>query len=148
VSIQIKLVRDTDDLLAICAQMQPANWAADNEMTSYQPQKLRAFLERGGLLLLAWKGERIAGAALGYELPHPDGEDALYVHELDTHPDFRRQGIATMLMQELFKIAKERGLSEVWLDADADNAAANGLYKKLGPSGADPGTTYYYSIKP
>jgi ribosomal protein S18 acetylase RimI-like enzyme len=84
---------------------------------------------------------------LCYELPHPDGEDMLYVHELDTHPDFRRQGVGQALMQELFKIAKERGLSEVWLGADDDNQAANALYRKLGPSEEGSTTTYSYTVE-
>jgi len=134
------------DLAAICAQMQPDQWAADNEMTSYQPEALRKFLDKGGILMLAYEGDRIAGAALCYEISHPDGEDTLYVHELDTHPDFRRRGVGTQLMNELFKLAKERSYTEVWLGADQDNQAANALYRRLKPSEIDPSITYTYKV--
>jgi ribosomal protein S18 acetylase RimI-like enzyme len=146
-SIKVLRIAADDDLDAVCAHMQPGKWGTDNEMTSYKPESLGRFLERGGLLLVALDNAKIAGAALCYKLPHPDGDDTLYVHELDTHPDFRRQGVATALMRELFKIAKERGLSEVWLGADDDNEAANALYRKLDPSDVDRTITYTYKVK-
>jgi ribosomal protein S18 acetylase RimI-like enzyme len=145
--MNIRVVKVTDDLAAICAQMQPNSWAKDNEMTSYKPEYLKEYLEQNGMLLLAYEGDKIAGAALCYYLPHPDGEATLYIHELDTHPDFRQQGVATQLMQEAFRLAKEMDLDEVWIGADDDNPTANALYKKLGPSEADPGTTYSYEVK-
>ncbi len=88
----------SDDLAAICGQMQPNAWAADNEITSYRPDLLKKFLDGGGILVLAQVGDKIAGAALFYALPHPAGEHSLYVHELDTHPDYRRQGVASQIM--------------------------------------------------
>jgi ribosomal protein S18 acetylase RimI-like enzyme len=127
--------------------MQPDSWAADNEMSSYQPEHMRRFLERGGLFVTVMDEEKIAGAALCYELPHPDGDDTLYVHELDTHPAYRRQGVGTMLMEEVFRIAKERGLAEVWLATETDNDAANGLYRKLQPWEVEQSVTYTYKVE-
>lgn len=132
--------------------MQPGEWGRDNEMTSYQPEKLRIFLESGGILILAkdvdpstGSGQgKIAGAALCYVLPHPAGEDSLYVHELDTHPDYRRQGVATQLMQKAMEIAKEKGCIEVWLGTETDNDAANAFYKTLKPYEIEPSVIYAY----
>ncbi len=130
---------------AICAQMQPDTWGKDNEMTAYEPALLRSFLEAGNYLVLAYEGDRIAGAATAYPLPHPSaGGSSLYVHEVDTHPDFRQRGVATKLMGELFAIAKEQGLSEVWLGADDGNEPAHALYKGLHPYEADHCTIYAY----
>lgn len=144
--IHVCRVKTDDNLKAICAQMQPDNWAADNEMTAYEPERLKAFLEAGSYLVLAYKGERIAGAAIAHKLVHPAGDgDSLYVHELDTHPDYRRQGVATMLMEEIFKIAKEQDMPEVWLATETDNNAANSLYKKLKPSEVQTSITYTYN---
>jgi ribosomal protein S18 acetylase RimI-like enzyme len=142
----LKKVLVGDDLAAICAQMQPGKWAPDNEMTSYQPESLKRFLDKGGILLLAYEDEIIAGAALCYELPHPAGEDSLYVHELDTHPDFRRRGIATQLMNEVRRIAVERNLTEVWVGTETDNNAANALYRNLGPDESEQCVIYSYKI--
>ncbi len=136
-----------DDLAAICVQMQPGNWATDNEMTAYEPGLLKAFLGKGNYLVLVLDGDKIAGAATAYPLPHPAADgSSLYVHEVDTHPNYRRQGVATMLMQEMFKIAKEQGLYEVWVGADKGNKPAHNLYKKLNPYEQDPCMIYAYKL--
>jgi ribosomal protein S18 acetylase RimI-like enzyme len=144
-SFELKLVNIRDDLDMVCAQMQPGLWGKDNEMTSYQPVHLKKFLENDqNLLLLAYDSDRIAGAALCYILPHPAGDHSLYVHELDTHPDYRRQGVATKLMQELFKIAKDRRLKEVWVGTETTNGVADAFYKSLMPYEIEPSIIYSY----
>jgi ribosomal protein S18 acetylase RimI-like enzyme len=125
--------------------MQPRLWGNDNEMTSYQPEQLKKYLENDqNLLLLAYEGEKIAGAALCYILPHPAGDHSLYVHELDTHLNYRRQGVATKLMQELFTIAKQRKLKEVWVGTETTNKIADAFYKSLMPYEIEPSIIYSY----
>src|SRR5690348_9167879 len=133
-----------DDLVALCAIMQPEHWAVDNQMTSYQPAFLQKFLESGGILLLAKVGEQVVGAAIAYRMPHPDGEHALYVHELDTHPDFRRQGIATDMMRALQALAHKEHFAEVWVGAEASDKAANAVYRSLHPDDEEAATLYFY----
>ena len=142
----LKLVNSQDDLKATCAQMQPDTWGKDNEITSYQPENLKTFLEKGGILLLAYDGDKVAGAALCYEMPHPAGDHSLYVHELDTHPDYRRQGVATALMQELMRIGKDRGLTELWVGTETTNTGADAFYKSLKPYEIEPSFIYAYKL--
>lgn len=145
--LQIRSVNSDDDLQVICDQMQPDTWGKDNEMTAYEPELLRDFLEKSNYLVLVYEGDKIIGAATAYPLPHPSkGGNSLYVHELDTHPDFRQRGVGTMLMQEMLNIAKEQGLAEVWLGADDGNEPAHALYKSLHPYEEDPCTVYAYKI--
>lgn len=144
----IRVTTQADDLSAICAQITPEKWGKDNEMTRYDETALREFLKDDkNILILAWDGDNISGAALAYELPHPSsGESSIYVHELDTHPNYRRQGVATRLMKAVFNEAKKRGLSEVWIAADHDNETANTFYKSLKPTEIDPSVTYSYKV--
>ena len=141
----IQNVTMADDLSAICSQMQPGLWAEDNQMTSYKPKLLKQFLEAGNILLLAKDGDKIAGAVIAHKLLHPAGVSSLYVHELDTHPDYRRQGVATMLMNKCKEIAQSEGLTEVWLGTETDNAAANAFYKTLNPYEIEPSVIYAYN---
>lgn len=136
-----------NELVLICKQMQPDEWATDNEMTSYQPHKLKLFLEGGGLLLLAKDVDKIAGVVLGYALPHPAGEDSLYIHELDTHPDYRRQGVASQLMKKMQVIAKEKGLREVWVGTEATNKSADAFYRSLDPTEIEASIIYSYKVE-
>lgn len=145
--IDLKATSKNDDLDYTCSQISADQWAADNEMTDYDEPALRSFLEDDkNILLIAWDEKKIAGMALCYEMPHPEGKNYLYVHELDTHPDYRRQGVATLLMKELMSIAKQRDCSELWLGADQDNPAANEFYKSLNPTEIEPTITYSYKV--
>lgn len=143
----VKLITQSDDLQAICKQMQPDNWAADNEMTSYTVEGLKNFLkDPTNILLLAYDDHLVAGVALAYEMTHPVGVNYLYLHELDTHPDYRRKGIGTLLMNELRSIGKARGCKEMWLEVDDDNPGAQKLYDSLSPTDIEKTITYSYNL--
>ncbi len=60
-----------------------------------------------------------------------------------THPDFRRRGLASMLMAQWQAIAHERGAKRAFLEVADDNAAAIALYRSAGydSCGSRPG--YY-----
>jgi len=45
--------------------------------------------------MLAKDGDNIAGVTVAHILPDPSGKDMLLVFSLDTHPGYRRQGVAT-----------------------------------------------------
>lgn len=138
-------VKREDDLEAICAQIQPDLWGKDNEMTSYSPDSLRKYLENDdNVLLLAYDDEKIAGIALCYILRHPAGDDSLYVHELDTHPDYRRRGVSTELMTHLMEKAKGGGLKELWVSTETTNTIADAFYRKLNPYEIEPSFVYAY----
>jgi ribosomal protein S18 acetylase RimI-like enzyme len=145
--LQLQEVDPSNNLRLICAQMQPEKWGADNEMDSYEPEKLRVFLKAGGILLLAKDDDNIAGVIVAHILPDPAGKDMLFVFSLDTHPNYRRQGVATMLMNKCKEIAKEKGLSEVWIIANSDNEPANSFYRSLNPDEAESSVMYAYKVK-
>jgi hypothetical protein len=67
----------------LCANAAGSWVAAGNQMTSYQPDHLRRVMEPGSILILAREDDQITSADLAYVLPHPAGDDDLYVHELD-----------------------------------------------------------------
>ena len=59
---------------------------------------------------------------------NPSGNKA-YIMNMYTKPDYRRQGIAFETLQLLVKDAKERGISEISLEA---TEAGKPLYEKFG----------------
>jgi len=56
----------------------------------------------------------------------------LNIHDFFVHPDFRGNGLANNLMQELVSISKERKYGKITLEVREDNFVAQGLYKSLG----------------
>lgn len=59
-------------------------------------------------------------------------EDELHVNNIATHPDYRRQGVARALLDEVMGAARRRGIGYVLLEVRASNEAAQSLYLGLG----------------
>jgi GNAT superfamily N-acetyltransferase len=55
-----------------------------------------------------------------------------YLDTLVIDPNFRRQGIASALIQHAAEVAKELGYERMGLNCETDNVPAYNLYQKLG----------------
>jgi len=59
--------------------------------------------------------------------------DAVFViHRLSVHPDYQGQGIGYQLCKFAEKVAREKEMKSIRLDAYAGNPGSNHLYQKLG----------------
>ena len=54
------------------------------------------------------------------------------VHGMRTAPDARRQGLAAAILAELAGEARSRGLANLFLQVEHNNAAAQSVYRRLG----------------
>jgi aminoglycoside 3-N-acetyltransferase I len=82
------------------------------------------------IFVAAFDGDEPVGFTFGYLLPRRHGEPSmLFVYELDVAEAYRRQGVATRLMEELFAHA---GGVDAFVLTEPDNEAANATYAKLG----------------
>lgn len=79
------------------------------------------------LPLVAYRGDACVGTALAAF----DG-DLVGLFDVSTHPDFRRRGIATALMNRLMACAAEHGATQAYLQVESGNVAARSLYARLG----------------
>ena len=70
--------------------------------------------------------------------------DECYITNIAVHPEFRKSGVGSMLMEELLKEARRRGITAVTLEVRKSNETAKALYRKYG---FEPGGTRkaYYS---
>lgn len=83
------------------------------------------------LCLAGLVGGKVVGGLTAYELPAlGKAKNDIYLYDLAVLPEFRRQGIARALIEELLKQARERGVDSVWVqaDTDEDDAPAIALY--------------------
>lgn len=62
------------------------------------------------------------------EVPHAIG----YVKRVVVHPDFRKQGLARLLMEHIINFARERKLDALELHVWEENIPAIRLYESLG----------------
>ena len=73
------------------------------------------------------------GGLAAYILPKfEQARSEIYIYDLAVHEQHRRQGVATALITELRRLAVERGVYQIYVQADHDDDAAIALYTKLG----------------
>lgn len=113
--------------------------AAFEEIDTYSAQRPdAAYL--GNLLgsddfvaLVAMQESGIVGGLVAYELrKFEQRRSEFYIYDLAVDFVYRRQGIATALIEALKPIAIARGGSMMYVQADPVDAAAVALYAKLG----------------
>ena len=85
------------------------------------------------IVLVALVETRVAGGLVAYELRKFERQRSeIYIYDLAVAEPYRRRGIASALLQELCRIAAERGASWVFVQADYVDEPAISLYTKFG----------------
>lgn len=81
----------------------------------------------------AFSGGRVIGGATAYVLPKfEQARSEMYIYDLAVDEGHRRQGVATAVIGELRKLAAERGVYVIFVQADHGDEPAIALYTKLG----------------
>jgi aminoglycoside 3-N-acetyltransferase I len=108
----------------------PATYGAEPPSDIY----LEALLaEEHVVALVALLGQEVVGGLVAYELDKFERmRRELYIYDLAVAELYRRQGIATALIQLLREIAVRRGAWVVYVQADYGDGPAIALYEKLG----------------
>jgi aminoglycoside 3-N-acetyltransferase I len=85
------------------------------------------------IAIAAHSGSAIVGGLAGYVLPKfEQARSELYIYDLAVDAAHRRQGCATALIEELKRVALQRGIYVIFVQADHGDDAAVALYTKLG----------------
>ncbi|MEM1051600.1 MAG: GNAT family N-acetyltransferase [Pseudomonadota bacterium] len=92
--------------------------------------RLTAYLAQpvNWLCVAVYKG-LVIGMAMAVVHNHPDKPTELFLDEIGTGDDWRRNGIARFMIQAVFERADAEGIEQIWLGTEPDNEAANGLYQ-------------------
>ena len=110
----------------------------DEVHTYIDAQPGNAYLEDllGGesfIAVVALKGETVIGGLAAYELKKFEQERSeIYIYDLAVDEGYRRQGVATGLIEHLKGIAIRRGAYVIFVQADYSDEPAIALYTKLG----------------
>ena len=85
------------------------------------------------IALAATDGDDVVGGLAAYVLKKFEQERAeIYIYDLAVLDGYRRQGIATGLINKLREIARERGAYVIFVQADVGDDPAIKLYESLG----------------
>jgi aminoglycoside 3-N-acetyltransferase I len=83
--------------------------------------------------LAAFRSGEVIGGLAGYVLPKfEQARSELYIYDLAVAEDCRRQGVATAMIGSLARLAAERGIYVIFVQADQGDEPAIALYSKLG----------------
>lgn len=100
------------------------------------------------IALLAEAGGQPVGALAGYELAKfEQARSEIYIYDLAVAESHRRLGVATALIDELRRIARERGAWTIFVQADIvpEDEPARALYRKLA---SEEITALHFDIAP
>lgn len=87
----------------------------------------------------------IDGAIVANLFIVPYGNKVSYLFRLVVKKDFRKQGIASGLIEKANKIAKQRKVSEVGLYVDSNDKELQGFYKRRGFNISEKSYNYMWS---
>ena len=83
-------------------------------------------MREDALLYAAREGEQLIGFT-GLLMAPPEAD----ILDVTVQPEFRRQGVASTLLETLFENAKTRGVDTIFLEVRAGNEPAKALYRKM-----------------
>ena len=148
----VSVVQRKDDLTQLVQEINPAAWDEGNEIATYHVNALAAYLERQDTVFVVChfvvgQSKTLYGmASARLEVKPYDNSKWLYVDEVDVCADQRQKGAGKALMRKLIEIARNNGCEEVWLGTEADNLAANALYRSLDPDDVASVIGYTYEL--
>ena len=110
---------DLDEVMAIERTAFPFPWSA-----GFFRQELQVACARS---ILAEADGKIIGYVLFWLLP-----GAVDIHNIAVHADFRRKGIARLLLRKVLDDAERQAIARVMLEVRRSNVPAQRLYEAMG----------------
>lgn len=98
------------------------------------PEYMSRFLsDKRNYLIVGLEGSLVVGFLLGCKMARLETDrPMMYIQDLATHPDYRRQGIGRAMVEEFKAICREKNALKMWLVTDRSNEPAKALYTAAG----------------
>lgn len=141
VEIRELIAGRADQLVALFAAVLPDSPTASLEELDEPEAFLR---EPSSFVLGAYANDAPVGLAWGLQMRSPSGRLTTYLHELDVHENWRRQGIGSALVTEAMNLARGQGSTKFWLSTGGHNETAQAMYESLGGDRKPLGDVNYW----
>ena len=93
----------------------------------------RLFITKDIHVLVAERNDQVIGILVYYFLPFTyDNSPWMYIKELYVEKDYRSENVGKMLMQQLAKVANQKGTTKIRWDVLATNNKAKSFYRSIG----------------
>jgi len=148
--VQVTLA-DLNDPVQQAAVVELLDMYARDEFGSGQPLAAEArnalvpgLVRHGARVYLASRGEQPLGLAICFAgFSTFRARPLLNIHDLAVRPEARGLGIGRLLLARIEADARELGYCRVTLEVRADNARAQGLYRRMGFRPSEPETWFW-----
>ena len=147
--INIHPLTSDDNFSALVDEIRAAAWVAASEIDSsdYSVETIqKCIANQNHVWCIARSDGVFAGMASAFLMPKPDGDQWLYIDEVDVVADQQQKGVGTALMRFLIEYGKSNNCDEVWLGTEHNNQAANALYESLDPSEIEDFVGYTFKL--
>lgn len=131
-------VLGADDLASLRAMLSMFGKAFDDVPTFTARQPDDAYLQellssRTFVAVAAFAAGEVVGGIAAYVLPKfEQARSELYIYDLAVDEDHRRRGIATAMIGAVQRLAAQRGVYVIFVQADHGDDPAIALYTQLG----------------
>jgi aminoglycoside 3-N-acetyltransferase I len=131
-------VLGADDVVTLRSMLALFGAAFDDHATYCAGQPGDAYLQDllanpTFVAVAALDGPELIGGIAGYVLPKfEQSRKELYIYDLAVSDRYRRGGVATAMIEELRRYAREQGIYVIFVQADRGDGPAIALYEKLG----------------
>ena len=110
---------DLEQIVGLCNKCFSDAWS----IATY----VKVLKNKKNLCLVACRGQKIIANVLGYLLA-PEGE----IQALAVLPEYRKKGIASLLMEKIIQDFKNRHIQDIFLEVRESNLLAIKLYQRYG----------------
>ena len=134
ITIRLVTIDDYDSIYALWCSTEQSKRALNPVDDSRE--RIDRYLKRNPntcFLALSKDGTREESEVVGVILTGHDGRRAI-IHHLCVHPSYRRQGIASQLVNEAEEALKREGISKIFGLVFKDNDTANAFWEREGYS--------------
>ena len=114
--------------------MESEGYALDYERTLKGVESVLLDDTKGRYVLAVIDGKPVASLMLTREWSDWNCCWYLWIQSVYVSPDYRKKGIFMAMYEEVLKLAKSEGVSQVRLYVDKDNKKAQTVYQKAGMS--------------
>ena len=96
-------------------------------------------------VIVALEDQRLIGGLTAYEMTMFKRETTeMFLYEIEVAEPFRRNGIGKALIEFLKQICNEKGIVEMFVGTERDNAAARALYAATGGKADEDSVWFNY----
>lgn len=134
ITIDFMKKEDIDQVLAIEHASFSSPWSRNLFLSEFRSPRVSSLM----VSLADSPGRKVSGFIIFWTV-----EDEMHILNLAVAPEFRRQGIAKMLVLAALAHARRKGAKRAFLEVRASNIAAQKLYSSLGFTGIAIRRGYY-----